>query len=194
MKRRDIARLLPEVFQRTLPEEWWQENSTGMPANLLGAFLTGMENLHGEAEETLEHPEYYLDPVLCQEKWLPFLAGWLDFARFLKHEEKRGWVFPGGSQRLRQLILEAPALNRERGTLPGLRRFLRIATGIDAIVISYRDRQYHMTVTCPPPDYASYGMPEAVFLEWLQELVEAEKPAYVTYEINICDPTGEPPA
>lgn len=194
MERQRIAMLLPEIFQRTLPAGWWQDRLPAKPS-VLGAFLAVMEQLHAPAEITLENLDSYFDPLQAPDDWLPFLASWLDLDRFLKQDDQKNWIFLGGSQRLRQLILEAVTLNKERGTYTGLQRFLAIATGITGIQITAEaERPYHIIVTCPSPDLPAYGMSHAEFCGWLAELVFAEKPAYVTCELNVEPQTGEPPA
>jgi phage tail-like protein len=188
MERQHIALLLPEIFQRTLPSEWWQAERPERPTapNVLGALLAVMEQLHAPTETALQNPEMYFDPLRAPDDWLPYLASWLDLDRFLKQDEKKAWRFPGGSQRLRQLMMEAVSLNKERGTYPGLKRFLMIATGIDGIEITTSaGRPYHIIVTCPAPGRLANEMNQDEFSAWFEELVEAEKPAYVTCEVVI---------
>lgn len=195
MERQRIARLLPEIFQRTLPTQWWQTRLNGetSPPTVLGAILAVMEQMLAPTETALANLEAYFDPRLAPEEWLPFLACWLDLDRFLKQDEKGAWKFPGGSLRLRQLIMEAVSLNKERGTYSGLKRFLKIATGIDDIeIVTTTDHPYHITVSCPAPDLESHEMSDLELRNWLVELVEAEKPAYVTFEIQVIPQTGKP--
>lgn len=192
MERQRIARLLPEIFQRTLPAQWWQDPAPGVsrPRSVLGTFLAVMESLHAPTESALEHLDSYFDPRQAPEDWLPILAQWLDLDRFLTMSGE----FPGGPQRLRQLILAAVSLSQERGTLAGFQRFLQIATGVSGIEITTTARRpYHITVSCPAPELQAYGMTDHQFCSWLTELVEAEKPAYVTCDIEVELQTGEPP-
>ena len=159
-------------------------------ASFLGTFLAVMEQLHAPSEIALATLEQNFDPWRAPEDWLPFLASFLDLDRFLKSDENQTWSFPGGTQRLRQLIMEAVTLNKERGTDPGLRRFLSIATGIDQIEITTAaERPYHLLITCPEVQVA--GMSRGEFRVWLEELVKAEKPAFVTCEITIGSQTEE---
>jgi phage tail-like protein len=197
MERQRIARLLPEIFQRTLPAQWWRSPIPGEKAapTVLGAILAVMDQLHAPTETALENLEAYFDPLQAPEEWLPFLACWLDLDRFLKQDEKGAWKFPGGSARLRQLIMEAVSLNKERGIYTGLLRFLKIATGIDGIeIITATGSPYHITISCPAPDLQAYGMSHGEFCSWLAELVSAEKPAYVTCEVEVEPQTREPRA
>ena len=182
MERQRIARLLPEIFQRTLPTQWWAESPPGEKARpgVLGAFLEVMEALHAPTEQALAHLDTYFDPRLAPEEWLPFLAMCLDLDRFLTPEGE----FPGGDERLRRLILAAVPLAKGRGTHTGLRNFLETATGIEGIEIQAApDHPYHIVVVCPEPDAQAYGMSRDQFCGWLETLVSAEKPAYVTYEV-----------
>ena len=182
MERQRIARLLPEIFQRTLPEPWWEESPTGEQTtrSVLGAFLNVMETLQAPVEWTLAHLDAFFDPRITPEGWLPTLAMFLDLDRFLGPDGS----FPGGPDGLRRLILAAVSLSKERGTQSGLRNFLETATGITGIEIKdHTDRPYHIVVLCPEPDPQVAGMTSEQLSSWLEILVAAEKPAYVTCDV-----------
>ncbi len=183
MERQRIARLLPEIFQRTLPAEWWQSPPEAPTAySALGAFLNVMELLHAPSEDALQRLDTFFDPRQAPEDWLPFLALWLDLDRFLTPAGE----YPGGPQRLRDLILAAVSLAKERGTHAGLQEFLQTATGIESIEITTAsDRPYHIVVTCLLPATGYLEMSLNQFWRWLEDLVAAEKPAYVTSEVFI---------
>jgi phage tail-like protein len=149
-----------------------------------------MECLQAPSEAVLESLDTYFDPRQAPEDWLPSLARWLDLDRLLTPNGE----FPGGPKRLRMLILSAVALNQERGTQSGLEHFLQTATGIEDIAVETAAAPpYHIKVSCPAPDQA-YGLTYAQFCAWLERLVAAEKPAYVTYEVEVKPQTGKPPA
>jgi phage tail-like protein len=188
VERQRIARLLPEIFQRTLPTGWAVSAPGKTPTpGVLGAFLGVMERLHAPSEAALEHLDTYFDPRQAPEEWLPFLALWLDLDRLLTYEGK----FPGGAEGLRRLILAAVALAKERGTHAGLRKFLETATGISGIEIeTASDRPYHIVVVCPEPEPRAYGMTLVQFCNWLDALIAAEKPAYVTSDVYLKGPGG----
>ena len=78
MRREHIARLLPDVFQRT----------SGADPDLLSALLGVMEDLHAPVEYTLAHIEQAFQPDDAPESFLPYLASWLDLDRFLDENGK----------------------------------------------------------------------------------------------------------
>jgi phage tail-like protein len=162
MRREHIARLLPDVFQRT----------SGAEPDLLGALLGVMEDLHAPVELTLAHIEQAFQPDVTPESFLPYLASWLDLDRFLDEDGK----FPPGSDRLRVLILQAASLYRLRGTRQGMERFLETATGIPGFQVTASSEQpFHLLVRIPP---------QAERLRrFIHKVVQAEKPAYATCEI-----------
>jgi phage tail-like protein len=170
MKRNDIEQLLPGIFQRTLHE--------GGP---LAALLEVMEGLHAPSEEALVGLPALFDPRRTPERFVPFLARWVDL----------GVPVTTGLGRQRELVAAAVELSRWRGTARGLRLFLRTATGSDAFVIEEqvpgpdgRPRPFHLRVRAPEALAPHRAMVEAI--------IEREKPAYVTYELHFEQlPPGE---
>ena len=170
MKRNDIEQLLPGIFQRTLHE--------GGP---LVALLEVMEGLHAPSEAALVGLPALFDPRRTPERFVPFLARWVDL----------GVPVTTGLGRQRELVAAAVELSRWRGTARGLRLFLRTATGSDAFVIEEqvpgkdgRPRPFHLRVRAPAELAPHRAMVEAI--------IEREKPAYVTYELHFEQlPPGE---
>ena len=172
MKRERIARLLPEVFQRTLDAR----------PDVLGGFLDVIEILHQPDEDVLEHLDAYLDPQQTLDAWLPFLAAWVDLDRFLDDAGS----FPGGPARLRSLIMASLSLAKERGTRQGLCKFLETATGLRGFEVENSISQpYHIIVTSPAPGAAFPEMREDQYCAWLTDLISSEKPAYVTCKLQL---------
>jgi len=172
MRQAEIARLLPEVFQRTLE-----------PGAALSAWLAVMEDLHAPSEAVLATLETHFDPWQAAERLLPMLADWVDLTRFMGHTA----VADGGSQdlistgngRLRELIASALALSQLRGTRLGLQRFVEIATGLTGFEITENARSgdgepkpFHISVYAPPAASEHESL--------IRRIVEQEKPAYVT--------------
>lgn len=166
MQREDIARLLPEIFQRTLPNE----------PPVLAALLGVMETLHTPAEQMLATLDSYVDPDLTPDRFIPFLARWVGLDIFLEQDEQGRPHFASGLGRIRDLILASGELARWRGTKEGLIRTLEIATGQTGFTVSeLYDQPYHIIVTYPPT--------AAPYAQLLRRLVDLEKPAYVTCEV-----------
>lgn len=167
MQRKEIERLLPGVFQSTLVE--------GGP---LAALLAVMDDLHARPEAVLSSLETTFDPRRAPDAFVPFLARWVNL-------EVRVTT---GLGRLRELVAVAVELSRWRGTAHGLLRFLETATGergfrIDEGVpdATGRPRPFHIRVTAPPSVAAHRPM--------LEQIIEREKPAYVTYELMLAGPS-----
>jgi hypothetical protein len=120
---------------------------------------------------------------------VPLLAQWVDLAWiFDRHNldpRLRGEDGPlsTGLGRLRELVAAAPHLAQWRGTRLGLVRFLETATGVNGFEIddapdltSAVPRPFHLVVRAPAgaaPDRAL-----------IRRIIEVEKPAYVTYDLQ----------
>ena len=184
MKRADIERLLPEIFQRTLPPD----ENVDSP---LRAFLSVMETLHTPSEQVLAALDTYFDPYRTPDRFVPYLASWVDLDQ-LWLDDPTGYTvatlppFPAGLGRLRALIASAATLSRWRGTEAGLRLFLETATGVTGFEIEedVADESgelipFHIRVRAP-----AAAQP---LLALIRRIVELEKPAYVTYELEMLD-------
>src|SRR5512146_2551696 len=106
MRREEIERLLPGVFQRTL-------SGVG-ERGPLGALLDVMVGLLQPREEAMQRLPSVLNPRVAPEAFVPLLARWLN----LDLPVSTG---PGYE---RELIANAVELSRWRGTSYGLVRFL----------------------------------------------------------------------
>lgn len=176
----EIARLLPEVYQRTLVD--------GSP---LAGLLDVMAGLHAPTEVLLEGLDDVFDPYRTPARCLPMLAAWMDLARFLDPRAGAAANGPGelvssGDGRLRNVVATALTLSQWRGTTTGLRRFLETATGLDGFRIDERVaddiggvRPFHIRITAP----TAAARHEAL----IRRIARQEKPAYVTYELEFHD-------
>jgi len=179
MKQNEIRHLLPAIFQRTLNE-----------ANPLAAVLGVMEELHAPSEEKLRTLEANFNPYRAPDAFVPFLARWVDLDRLLDKPsaESRALkslprLLPTGLGRLRELVAAAAHLSQWRGTSKGLLLFLETATGARGFEIADRvfgpegqPRPFHFLLRAPPE-----SLPYRTLIECI---VESEKPAYVTYELE----------
>lgn len=175
MKQNEIARLLPEVFQRT--------HNPGSP---LAALLAVMEALHAPSEEVLTHLDQYFDPYRAPDRFVPYLAQWVDLGPLLTDrsdpEVPLLTRFPTGLGRLRELIAAAAFLSQWRGTARGLLAFLETALGAQGFAIDEavtddagRAIPFHLRVRAPAETEAHRAL--------IERIIEIEKPAYVTYEL-----------
>jgi len=175
MRRDHIAELLPEIYRASLP--------AGGP---LAALLEVMEAMHAPVEAVLDDLDAYLDPRRAPDRFVPYLAGWLDLDRYLDWPGgRRGSApprFAPGLGRLRELTAQAASLARVRGTRAGLQRMLEVATGLAGYVLTEAPpgedgpRPFHLHVSAPAGARR--------FTDLVRRIVEDEKPAYVTYELE----------
>ncbi|MEW5989620.1 MAG: phage tail protein [Chloroflexota bacterium] len=181
MKQSEIAHLLPGVFQRTVK-----------PGTPLWALLDVMEALHAPSEEVLARLDRYFDPYQAPDAFVPYLASWVDLERLLTgmvdrlNDATAPTLFPAGLGRLRELIAAAVFLSRWRGTNKGLIRFLETATGFQGYTIQEqvldaggRPRPFHLLIQAPAASQPLRPL--------IQRIIESEKPAYVTYELNFVE-------
>lgn len=187
MKQSEIKRLLPGIFQRAAQE--------GSP---LYSLLVVMEDLHAPSERALDQLDSYFDPQRAPEGFVPYLAGWVDMDWLLLDEAQHAGAeghkarpFSPGLHRLRELVASASFLARWRGTAIGLRTFLEIATGAQGFTIEEnppgadgQPRPFHLRILAPA-EASVYG-------EVVRRIIEVEKPAYVTYELQFADNGGNP--
>lgn len=174
MKQDDMARLLPAVFQLTLTQ----------PNNPLPDLLAVMEGLHAPTEAVLANLASYFDPYQTPDRFVPFLASWVDLDWLLASGERLGEQFPAGLGRLRELIAAAAFLAKWRGTTLGLIRFLETVTGISGFAIDEevldqdnQPRPFHIRVRVP--------LTAAGHEALIRRIIESEKPAYVSYQLQV---------
>ena len=173
MRRGEIERLLPAVFQRTVRD-----------GEILAALLDVMESLHAPSEEALNHIERFFDPRRAPDAFIPTLARWMDLDRILVGEGGNGVdPLPTGVGCLRELIATAAELIRWQGTRRGLLLFLETATGLPGFSIDEavsddegRPRPFFLSIRCPAA--------AAPYRALVDRIVSQEKPAYVSYALD----------
>lgn len=184
MKRDAIKHLLPGIFQQSLRD-----------GNPLHAILEVMEGLHAPSEEKLRTLDWNFDPRRAPDKFVPFLARWVDLDRiFEKSVGEAGAGKPAarllatGLGRLRELIAAAAYLSQWRGTRKGLLLFLQTATGEAGFEIEESVRgpggepvPFHFRVRAPQKIAALRTL--------IERIIESEKPAYVTFELEFANKT-----
>jgi phage tail-like protein len=178
MKRTEIEQLLPGIFQRTV--------QAGTP---LFALLEVMETLPMPDEVALNTLDAFFDPCRAPDEFVPFLASWVDLDHLLREvpEEFAAQAplsLPSGMGRLRELVAAAPFLAQWRGTARGLLRFLETATGAQGFII---EEQVPGPDGLPLPFHLRVHVPKAAapYRSMIERIIEAKKPAYVTYELQL---------
>jgi phage tail-like protein len=177
MKQSEIANLLPGVFQRTLH-----------PNSVLATILAIMEVMHAPSEDVLKSLDGYFDPYRTPDHFVAYISGWVDLERLLSQSpEERAMTevapLPTGLGRLRELITAAAYLAQWRGTRKGLQRFLETATGITGFEID----EHVIEAGQPKPFHIRIRAPQgsAPYRILIERIIEQEKPAYVTYDLEI---------
>ncbi|MBI3560627.1 MAG: hypothetical protein HY080_02775 [Gammaproteobacteria bacterium] len=178
MKYSDIQALLPDVYQRSL-----------QPGYPLDALLHVMVGMFDPCEAVLERIDTYFSPYSAPDDFVRYLARWVDLDRYLAATPKEIHANnPAGPTsiepaRLRELIAKAAHLSQWRGTARGLRLFLETATGIHGFKLDETTRDdkgrhsvFHLRIQAPK--IASR------FQQLITTIINGEKPAYVTYELE----------
>jgi phage tail-like protein len=193
MRRAEIERLLPEIFQLALhPVEGWVME----PDRRLAAALEAMEVLHDPCERILDTLESHIDPRRAPPAFVSYLAGWLDLDWLVLGERQVGDTEPPdldraflstGLGRLREIVALSMYLSRWRGTARGLLRFLRTATGVSTISLEEEPtdpaggrRPFHVRIVAPADAREHAAL--------IERIVLAEKPAFMTYEVSFAAP------
>jgi phage tail-like protein len=178
MKQAEIEQLLPGVFQQGL-----------RPASPLRVVLELMEWMHEPSERMLDEIDRYFDPRRTTDPFVPFLADWVGLTWVhARHADDYGpptpRPFPTGGGRLSELVASSAFHTRWRGTRRALLQFLEAATGVAGFELAAPDeseeqRPYHFTMRVPQA--------AARQLDLVRRIVDHEKPAHVTYELEIAE-------
>ncbi|MEU7873025.1 phage tail protein [Dactylosporangium sp. NPDC049140] len=155
MRRTEIERLLPAVYQRAAG------------GGALAALLDVMEGMHEPVERRLAAVEDLVAPYRAPDAFLPYLLSWLAM-------DHLGRSLPPG--RRRDLAARAGELARARGTAAGLCALLGTVTGVGGFAVDEpADRPFHIVVRVP--EAARDQLP------LIRMAVALEKPAAVTVDI-----------
>lgn len=172
----ELAALLPEVLRR--------EASSGVMATLLAI----MAHLQEPVEQTLEALDRHFNPYACPDRFVPMLANWVQLQRIFSDAnaistEPAEHRSSCPLSRVRELVAEAAACARERGTARGLRRMLILATGCHQLTVDEavtgpegQPRPFHIRILAP-----QQMRPQRALIE---RIVCSEKPAYITHQID----------
>lgn len=165
-------------------------------------FVTIFEQAYDPAVQTVDVLWAYLDPLTAPEALLPFLAHWVAWPLDSRWELKQQ----------RRLIRNAIALYRWHGTRRGLRFYLHLYTGLpldddlpeaqkhisieeiystgfvvgttslgqDSMLGGGRPYHFLVRLRCDRPDQVDERL--------VRDIIEREKPAFCTYELEIIVP------
>jgi phage tail-like protein len=97
--------------------------------DFLERFLAIFETILSGIEGKIDNLAQYFDPDGVPEDFLPWIAAWVDMVF------DPSWRLPLLTQR--QLLRNAPALYRQRGTPAGLKQLLRLALGLEVQILEH---------------------------------------------------------
>jgi phage tail-like protein len=179
VKREAIVERLPDVFK--------QAAASKEGRNPLAALLGVMEDLHARDEEILSGFGRYVDPRRTPDKFVPYLAAWVDYAWLLLDPPDNPYTdvvrpFAGGLGRLREMIAWAASESKWRGTSAGLVRLLERATGVQGYRVEETDKSGQ-----PLPFRVHVIVPREAerYFELVKRIVEHEKPAHVVAKTEL---------
>ena len=180
MNSTEIERLLPYIFRRTNQAD-----------NPLVAIIEAMSALHEPTENVLANVKDIINPFTVQEKFVPFVAGWLDLERLFDESSGNSNIastnppITTGINCLRALTASAAYLSRWRGTKKGLIHFLEIATDTRGFVIDEQVVHQEQII----PFHLKVKAPDSLLdhRALIERIIESEKPAYVTYELEFIE-------
>jgi hypothetical protein len=174
MRAAAIARLLPAIYQETLPTGAEDEASD----SILGALLGVMSMLHVSTEDFLADPRAFIDPWRARPDFLVALARWVALAPYVDAGGGAGADIAA----LRELTYRAATLARHRGTAEALIAICELVTGErgfaveEGVVDADGDPlPFHFRLVAPASAEAKRDLVAAI--------VAAEKPAFVTADI-----------
>ena len=183
MKKQEIQKLLPTVFQRTLPAQ-----------GPLSALLEIMESLHVPPEFVLENIDLFFNAYQAPDEFVLYLAHWLDFSSVLEQSvieqtESNDLAYPSipafnlEMSSLRNLIWHGAELSKWQGTSRGLILFLEIATDTSGFNIIQnpidadgKPQPFHLKIQAPDSTRQ--------YEQLIQQVIQAEKPVYTTYSLE----------
>lgn len=112
-----------DTYLKYLPAIYSEDDSS---RDFLERFLSLEESVLGGLEETIVNQSRLFDPETSPEggypSWLNWLAGWVAW------DVNDNWT----TQEARRYLAEAFGLYGKRGTIEGLRRYLKIYAGVEA--------------------------------------------------------------
>ena len=183
MERQRILRYLPENYQLAAIDE----------RGVMAAMLAIMEAMHAPVDRVLRSLDSYFAPFRAPGPFVLMLASWLGLDRYFDWSGGIPGVgearYPAGTDQLRLLIAEFPALVRERGTNHALTRFLEVATGVHGFVVTdgkSADEAFHILVDAP-----AQATP---LRDLVERVIAGERPAHATWEVRMAAPPTPTPA
>lgn len=153
------------LYERFLPDIY-QEN------DFLQRFLHIFEDIWEPLEQRQDHISLYFDPRTCPLSFLPWLASWLDIPLNPHWPEMRQ----------RRLLAQAMELYSWRGTSYGLARLIEICTGLTTEIVEKPNEPFVFRIRVSLSSATDGELVDRAFIE---ELIQAHKPAHTGYVLEI---------
>jgi Phage tail protein (Tail_P2_I) len=166
-----IARTLPWVVQAELAER---------PHGPLAALLEAMSALHERTETVLDELDSFFAPYRAPERFATWLAWWVDLAWLTLPDPVTGArvALPGGTGRLRHLLLASSHLSARQGTAASLTEMVDLTTGVPGSrVVDLPDQDFAVRLVLAPA--------AAPHLALVRRIVDNVQPAHVSVEITV---------
>lgn len=170
----------------------------GMGAMLPGVYQTddlaqrftgGLDEVIAPVLSTLDNLVAYFDPRTAPEDFLEYLSGWVGI------EFEESW----SRTRRRDVLLQAVALHRRRGTAAGIRDAVSLVTRAPVEVVENGAAAWSQTPVSDIPGEPRASLLVRIHVDGMSDLdrrrvdalVSAVKPAHVPHRIEL---VGAPPA
>ena len=186
------ASLLPELLQHAGPQP---ATATEAPSPLM-RLLNVIDPTFAHFEQVLNDISHYFDPLLTDEDFLPWLAGWMSLVL------RADWL----ADQKRSVLAQIIPLYRKRGTKAGLEEYLKIYVG-EGVTIYDEHQPVQVGVTSTVGvDTVVGGLPAYFFradvhfdspdpaeltrkTESVRAVLDIEKPAHTYYSLTFSGPT-----
>jgi phage tail-like protein len=166
-------------FLHYLPPVLWQE--TGARPQLLRRILHIFEDSIQSIDKQVDDIPKLFDPWETRSELLPWLASWVAL------ELEAGW----SERQSRSLIRNIASIYRQRGTLKGLQKYLRIYVGTNVEIAELPPDEPTTHLFEISIDYHQFYDPHerTRISREIRKIVDREKPAHTHYRITFNHPT-----
>lgn len=183
-----LLSMLPALYREAMAD--LREDMTPPETPFFERYLTGVQDVIDPLREALRRLDALFGAYTTPPDMLLYLASWVCMPL------DENWP----EMKRRKLVQEAAELFRWRGTAHGLRRFLRIYTGIDPVIQDQPQPGVRLgPETCigepgvvigdiPPHTFTvtiSHPAPENLDERVIHGIIESEKPAHTAYRLMI---------